>query len=223
MLLARSRRLGITLLGCCSIAPCLAATVVFDSFTEGPFAIEMYIPPTLANTNSFSGPIGTSRRVTMPSPSRALLFMNSTLATDHGGSLSLDFAMRSGYPVSPYILPLSYRNGGPYSILGQTAFEFDFAEFTGLGNLIIQIGSESLVDASTTRVSLSGPGTVVVPFDRINFSAGGSLGNFNEVHFLFETASEAVSFSLGEIRIVPEPSTMGLLILGLGLLVRRNR
>jgi hypothetical protein len=149
--------------------------------------------------------------------------MTSTLAIDDGGSLSLNFAMRSGEPLAPYVLPLRYRNGGPYSILGQTAFELDFSEFAGAANLIIQLGSEALVEPSMARVALSGPGTLAVPFDRINLTAGGSLGSFNEIHFLFETASAAVSFSLDEIRIVPEPSTMSLLSVTAGLLLRRNR
>ena len=80
--------------------------------------------------------------------------MKSTLTTELGGILKLEFAMRSGEPIIPFILPLRYVGGGPYSILGQSAFELDFSKFAGLGNLIIQLGTEATPDASTTRVSL---------------------------------------------------------------------
>ncbi len=70
---------------------------------------------------------------------------------------------------------------------------------------------------------MTGPGTVTVPFDQLNFATGASLGNFNEIHFLFETASESLSFSLDEIRIVPEPCVASLLAISVSFLALRKR
>lgn len=150
--------------------------------------------------------------------------MSTTLEPLHGGTLAAHIdQIGTGLPVKPYFIGIGYVAGGPYSILGFSAFEFEIASLEGRGNLVIELGGETLPNANTIRVPVTESGTLSVPFDQLNFSSGADLGAFGGMHFEFEAASEEFSFTLDEIRIVPEPSVALLFVVGaIGMLHRRR-
>lgn len=199
-----------------------SATIVVDSFTNGPFSLDMHLGPGSASkVLDPVGPLGTSRRVAVPQPARYVHLMRSTLDPGGGGSMSLDFQMDTGEPPAPYILTASYRGGGPYSILGQTAFEFDFSSISGVAQMIIILGGQFDPGPTTIRTAISGPGMLSVPISAVNYGTNGALDSFSELHFMFETSTDSVSFALDEIRVVPEPSMLALFAVGsLAFLVR---
>lgn len=199
------------------------ASIVVDSFTNGPFSIDMQLGPGYSADVSPVGEWGTSRRVLLPRPDSDVDFMSSTLDPNSGGSMSLDFQMAAGEPPEPYTLTARYQEGGPYSILGQTAFEFDFSNISGVAQLIIILGDHFDPDSATIRTAITSPGTLSVPVSDVNFGPNGALDSFSEFYFIFETTTDSVSFSLDEIRVVPEPSMSALVAIGSLGLLRRSR
>jgi hypothetical protein len=130
-----------------------------------------------------------------------------------------------GQPITTNRLDLRihYSQGGPFSILGYNAFEFDFSALTGTGALIVELGRGSAIyGPETHRIPLESPGLVSVPFSELNYGAGGSVEQFFAIHFVFEANTDQFSFTLDEIRLVPEPGSFQLAVLGLIFLSRRR-
>jgi hypothetical protein len=149
--------------------------------------------------------------------------MTSTLSTATG---TLDLVVNGmSLESSPLTLQMSYFNGGPYSLLGFSAFEIDISSLTGVGNLIVELGNASdSYGPTTNRITMTGSGTISVPFSELNFATNGSTASFSAMHFTFEAASEEFSMTLGEVRVVPEPSVVALTLpFALTLLLRRHR
>lgn len=132
----------------------------------------------------------------------------------------------SSIAARPLDLRLTYSQGGPFSILGYSAFEFDLSALTGSGFLIVELGSATDVyGPATNRIALSGPGVVSVPFSELNFGTNGGIDSFSSLHFTFEADTEQFSMTLNEIRVVPEPSVVALtmpFLLTILLCRRRN-
>lgn len=199
----------------------LEAAVVVDSFTEDSFELDsensvVETSVDLAFANRRSSRI--NPEFGQPSTS-----MSSTLDTG-SGNLSFSVDGTSNISSRPLDLRMSYSQGGPYDISGFSAYEFDFTSLSGSGFLIVELASSSSnYERLTTRIDLNSAGTLTVPFDSVNFGAGGSLDSFPATHFVFEAETEQFSFVLDEVRVVPEPSPMLLLGLGVsGLFIRRR-
>lgn len=199
------------------------AALVIDSFDQGGFSLS--IDGTVANTSTVLGPLSTVR-------SERLRARNSPSGTTFTTTLDesdgfLVFALAEPGPLLSDPAPslhLAYGGSGPHSILGYSAFEFQFLSVSGTGFLIVELGSESIKNDSTLRVPISGSGALSVPFDQINFGSGGTLESFSTINFEFEGQSSDFTFALNEIRVVPEPAILMLFIFGAGAaLAKRGR
>lgn len=199
-----------------------AAVLVLDSFTEDDFALSL--AGEISAVSEITSPLG-SLRVSRISRREAVLgtVLSSTLLSSLG-NLSF-FAEGGSNSFIPLNLQISYRNGGPFSIMGYDHFEFEFSQIQGQGNLIIELGNPSDIYGPTAhRLSLSSSGIVSVPFDQLNFGSGGSIGSFSSLNIRFEAVSPEFSFTLEEIRLVPEPSALLLVgVAGMALSLRRAR
>lgn len=206
-----------------SAASGFAASLVVDSFTEGEFMLSLG-GDTSANS-AVASPLGARRAVSI---SNRLVAPGSTITSTLDadvGSLSF-YVNGQSTGNSPLRLSISYSEGGPFSLLGYDAFEFEFSSLSGTGFLIAEIGSPSATYPSetTNRIALGSPGAVVLPFSDLNFGNNGSIDSFHVIHFVFEAESQEFSFGLDEIRVVPEASTMLLIAFGAGsILLRRRR
>lgn len=200
------------------------ASLILDSFTEGEHFLSL--GGRTGTGMPITGPAVTNRSSTLSVREAAPgTTMTSTLSTTAG---TLDFFV-DGVSINsrPLNLRLGYRmiSPLPFSFSGYSALEFDFSAMSGTGHLIVELGSGSdIYGPETHRILLNEPGTVLVPFDQLNFGAGGSVDSFLFMHFAFEAASEQFSFTLDEVRAVPEPSSAALMAgFGVFLLTARRR
>jgi len=188
-----------------------ASTIVVDSFTEGPYNLSY--GSDLNNTSAVSSPLGSSRFSRINDREAIAGAVVTSTLDDSLGTLNFAVDGLSSNAARPLDLRLAYSQGGPFSIVGYSAFEFDFSAVTGAGFLIIELGSATAVYGPTTnRINLGGPGVVTVPFSQLNFGTNGSINSFNSLHFTFEAATEEFSISMNEIRVVPEPSVIALVM-----------
>ncbi len=201
--------------------PVSAATLVIDSFTEADFFLSVEGDTSI--TSDVSTPFGTRRFSRISDRIAASgTVMTSTLDSS-AGTLSFNVNGQSTGS-SPLDLRASYSQGGPFSVLGYNAFEFDFSALEGSGSLIIELGSGSAVyGPSANRVTINSAGTLSVPFTSLNFGTGGSVPSFQAMHFTFEADTDQFSFTLDEVRVVPEPGASILLLLGAGSMALRRR
>ncbi|HWB07281.1 MAG TPA: PEP-CTERM sorting domain-containing protein [Verrucomicrobiales bacterium] len=114
-----------------------------------------------------------------------------------------------------------YSAGGPYSISGCTNFILGFSELSGVGTLYVEFGSsDGFTDEH--RVDLTGPGEVFYSVADAKPNSVHTMDAFNVLRFVFEARSTNFSFTLDEIRLVPEPGA-GMLLLSAGVLSLRRR
>ncbi len=126
-------------------------------------------------------------------------------------------------PNAPLALQLVYSAGGPYDITGCTGFILGFSELSGVGSLYVEVGSSDGI-VGEHRVDLTGPGDVFYSVADVKPNSIHTVDSFNILRFVFEARSPEFSFTLDEIRLVPEPSgALPALAAGAGLLVRRRR
>ena len=148
------------------------------------------------------------------------------------GTLSLSIqGLSTATDLTPLHLDLRYlpQTGTDplptYSLAGYSGLVFDFTDVQGTGALIVELGGQSAANygPQAHRVPIIAPGEIMVPNELLNFGTGGSIGSFPAMHMRFEAATEQFSFTLNEIRLVPEPSTFVLMLVGaLGMLARRG-
>jgi hypothetical protein len=199
------------------------ATLLLDSFNEGSYNLSY--SGQLNATSTISSPLGSRRDARLNNRDAIAGAVVTSTLDDTLGTLSFSVNGLSSNTLRPLDLRMSYSQGGPFSILGYSAFELDFSSVTGAGFLIIELGSETAIyGPSAYRISINNPGTVSVPFSNLNFGTNGSINSFNALHFTFEAATEQFSMSLNEIRVVPEPSSFLLFLVGVvGTTLHRRR
>jgi|GEM_PF-2486363 len=201
----------------------MGASLVVDSFTESAFMLET--GGLSGDASAITSPLGETRSAGITTRFLAPgTILSSTLDTGMDESLTFTVNGTSTSQSMPLDLRASYFGGGARSILGFSDFELDFSSLSGQGNLIVELGSQSIPDGNTNRIALGSPGLLSIPFNQLNFGTNGSLGSFLALHFTFEAVSDNFTFELDEIRLVPEPSSAVLLGLGVApLLLRRRR
>jgi hypothetical protein len=211
--------LVIAVIGIVSGSVTHAAVTIVDTFDQGGFSItpssgtfeqEVNLPLArrrLADQSRWATSPGASMTSTLNSGTGTLTFVTS------GTSLS----------VFPMSLTLVYAGAPHYNIAGCTEFILGFSELSGVGTLYIELGGSNGLDG-VFRVDLTGPGEVHYSVSDVYEGSGHTLDSFNVLTFRFESRSPQFSFTLDEIRLVPEPSGALLaLVAGAGLLARRRR
>lgn len=196
------------------------STLVLDSFSSGDFVLDQNSP---GFTSAITGPIGSQRhslvssRVFSPgTTSQATLNSSIGILSFEVDGTSLDSR--------PLELALTYAPGGPFSLLGYDALVFDFASVSGSGFIIVELGSPSdTYGPEVPRVPIDSAGSITFPFSELTFGTGGSVDSFNALQITFEAETEQFSFTLNEVRAVPEPSAVYLAGIGVLCLLRRRR
>jgi hypothetical protein len=199
-----------------------AAVTVLDSFTEGPFAIS--ISGLTSASDSITSPFAETRGAGVSSRQAMAGGTVTSTLNDSLGTLAFNVnALPSGSGAID--LRMGYTGGGPHSLLGFTALEFDFSAVAGTGSLLVALDySDAVYGSSLFRVPLNSTGTTVFNASDITLGSGASLADFDSMQIIFEANTEQFAFTLNEIRAVPEPSTI-LLTLSflLTTLLRRRR
>jgi hypothetical protein len=198
-----------------------SASFVVDTFTEGGFELSHDGAP--ATGWLIGSPLGERRSARIST--RLLVpggVLESTLAED-SGTLSFLADGESNLNDSALYLNLSYTEGGPFSLEGYEAFALDFAEVEGSGALIVELGGRSVYGPDTLRVPITGAGTILVPFEMLNFRPNAGIDSFLATHFTFEAGTERFAFVLDEIRVIPEPGSGLCLLVGAALLLLRRQ
>lgn len=218
------------LLSCLFLTRSPADIIVQDSFDVGDLVVDIGGPsaetvtvPPLA--------IGIVRGLRLSTRIASAGAVMSSVVDTESGTLSLDIqGLSTSTAMTPLHLDLSYRpqtGTDPlptYSLAGYSGLGFDFTDVQGNGALIVELGSQSAsYGPQAHRIPIITPGEVLVPNELMNFGTGGSIDSFNSMHVRFEAVTEQFSFTLNEIRLVPEPSTFVLMLVGaLGMLARRR-
>jgi hypothetical protein len=212
---------AVMLLGIITVTNCHASVSIVDSFDQGGFTIS--IPGNFNPVEeSVALPLAQRRltafKVVFSPPNTAY---ESTLDSAAG---TLAFVV-SGPPLFPHIpitLELVYSGGGPYNISSCTNFILGFSELSGVGSLYIEAGTSEGLDVH--RIDLTAPGDVLYSVSDVTANSIHSVDSFNILRFIFEARSDNFSFTLDEIRLVPEPGAgMLLLTAGIGFLSLRPR
>jgi hypothetical protein len=123
---------------------------------------------------------------------------------------------------APLAIELIYSGGGPYNISSCTSFILGFSEMSGVGSLYVEVGSSDGLTGEH-RVDLTGQGDVNFSVPNVKPNNIHSVDSFDILRFVFEARSTDFSFTLNEIRLVPEPSGTLLLAAGFGLFAQRRR
>jgi len=207
-------------LGLVLTSTCHSAVSIVDTFDQGGLTISccnsyneaVNLPlAQVRGTGFYDPPFGST-----------VTAMTSTLNSSTG-KFTVMINGTSSLPSIPLSFELIYFGGGPYSIAGCTDFILGFSQLAGVGSLYVELGPSSET-AGIHRVDLTGPGDVFYPVADVRINGGFTLDSFNVLRFIFEARSTEFSFTLDEIRLVPEPSGALLaLVAGAGLLARRRR
>jgi hypothetical protein len=204
-------------------SPVRAVVTVVDSFDQGPFNLTLQ---NYSESNNVNLPLGRERFSRISTREAAQGTSRSSTLNTTTGQLSFVVSGLSTFP-NPWAflnLHMTYSRGGPYSMAGYTGFVFDFSQMIGAGALIVELGGGTLYGASTIRLPIDGPGEVFYPFASLNYGNDSpSIDSFSALHFVFEAHTEQYSFTLDEIRLVPEPSVALLGLSGCALFLRRRR
>lgn len=190
---------------------CYAASIVIDSFDEGPFSLSDEGP--LTSQERITGAIVNTRRAEG-------LGLGDWSAVSTLGSGFVDYDVQSILPAGrPFGLFLSYtRSSGSFSLLGYDAFLLDFSAVSGSGMLEIFVDSSDT--NSVVQIPITSAGVLEYSFDNM---AAGSLGNISSLTINIVPDSSPFSFRLNEVSIIPEPSTLFLILLGGLGVFRRGR
>ena len=206
-----------------SLAPgptCYAAVTMVDTFDQGGFSI--FVPGGGQGDEAVNLPLGSRRLANLSTSGLSPdAVMTSTLNSSTG---KLTFFASGTSTFFPLSLTLTYAGPTLHNIAGCTEFILGFSELSGVGTLYIELGGSNGVEG-VVRMNLTGPGEVHYPVSDVYYDGTGhTLDSFNVLTFRFESRSPEFSFTLDEIRLVPEPSGALLaLAAGIGLLARRRR
>ena len=150
---------------------------------------------------------------------------NKFIASDALGVLTYTVVGTSTVESFPLGMSLVYANSMQVqSLAGFSGIFLGFTGLTGVGTLYVELGS-SLGIFDVQRVNLTGRGEVFYPISSIHANPGHTLEEFSVLKFTFEARTPEFSFTLDEIRLVPEPGSAACFLVAgaAGLSVRRRR
>ena len=179
------------------------ATLLLDDFSSGSFSLAS--GGTTSNSAAFASPL-TDRR-TISGVGIATSIWAITLAPEE-----LAYTANQLPPLTrPSSLSLYYsKTIGTFSILGYEAFAIDLRNVVGSGELIVSVSGSGGRDSV---VPIVGSGTVISPFSFLDTTQ--SLGSISAINFRINAVSEDFSLSIDNVRLIPEPSSSLLIILGI--------
>lgn len=201
----------ITFFGALSISRSDATTLLLDDFSSGGFSLSP------EGTRSNSGPF-----VTPLTDQRTIAGVGSPnwTATLTQGDVSYSVNQLDPRPRRNY-LQIRYSLGsGSFSLDGYDAFAVDVFDVVGSGEFIAFVDG---FPAGDIRIPINGPGTLVSPFTGLDTSQ--SLESLTQMNFYILAISADFSLTVDNVRVVPEPSTSFLFVLGIlfGLFRRRRQ
>jgi hypothetical protein len=179
-----------------------AAVTIVDSFDQGGFT--MSFPDDInPSDETVDLPLALRREASFG----ALTTTPGTqmVAGMDPSSLIFVVAGSSPFPNVRLSLQIVYSGGGPYDISDCTGFILGFSQLAGVGSLYVELGSSS-EPTGINRIDLTGPGDVYYPVADVRLNGIHTLDSFNVLRFIFEAESTVFSFTIEEIRLVPEPS-----------------
>jgi hypothetical protein len=197
---------------------CRASTVIFDAFDQGGFDIEY---PNASTTNE---------RVSLPfADYRLSAYHLMSSQTQHysrkldsvAGNLSFSITGTASDASFPLGMELIYTSFQPQNIRGFSEFVLGFSQMSGAGDLYIITGLPDTYQ-TVTHLGLDGAGEYHYPTSSVWEELNHPLDSYTLLSFVFASRSSTFSFTLDEIRLVPEPGTP-LLVLGAGLWCLRRR
>jgi len=121
---------------------------------------------------------------------------------------------------APLRLSIAYSDDVMHDITDYTGFMLDFTHLSGVGSMYVEVGGQASL-AHVNRISLTGAGDFFYPLDRVYENVGFTKDSFNILIFTLEATSPEFSFTLDEIRLIPEASSSALL--GASLLLLGSR
>jgi hypothetical protein len=216
------KTLILTLIFAATLHSTRAAVTVLDSFTEGPFAIS--ISGLTSSSASITSPFAETRGVGVISRQAMAGGTVTSTLDDSLGTLSFNV---DALPSGPGAIDLrfGYSGGGPYSLLGFSALEFDFSAVAGTGSLLVALDyTEAVFGPTLFRMPVNSAGTTVFDVSGITLGSGASLADFDSMQIVIEANTEQFALTLNEIRAVPEPTILTLTLpFLLTALLRRRR
>jgi len=198
------------------------AAIVVDTFDQGAFAVTFPPDPNSSDLD-IALPFGTQRRVSFNFLPTIVGTVRSRTLDTTAGTLTFSVNGSSQSADFPLSLQLVYGGGGPYDISDESYFILGFSQLSGVGSLYVEVGSSSEPEG-LLRLDLTAAGDLWYPVSGVRENSIHTVNSFNVLRFIFEARSPEFSFTLDEIRLVPEPSAALLgLAAGAGLLTRRRR
>jgi hypothetical protein len=187
----------------------ISATLLVDSFDQAS-----YFTDNLGHfSQNVSLPLANRRSPALrgcPAPDSGAI-MESRLDAGTGKlSLFVSGAPVGNHPLCPLGLSIAYNDNTIHDITGYTGFILGFSNMSGVGYMYVEVGGQDL-QAQVNRINLTGAGDFFYPLDQVYENVGFTKDSFNILIFTFQATSPEFSFTLDEIRLVPEASSSALL------------
>lgn len=198
-----------------------AASLIVDSFEQGE--LERQFPNLNFVEEDVSLPLGNIRRVSYSGNESQISGAQFGISPQFEKLHFYISGTSSQNYYFPLTLSLAYRDQNLHSIAAYSAFILGFSQITGLGDLYIELGSTD-TPSVLVRLPLNAAGEYHYPVSDVYANPGHTLEAFSVLRFGFEARSPEFSFTLEEIRLVPEPSaTFSAALAGMLLTLRRRR
>jgi len=197
-----------------TINTCESASEIIDDFTSGPCAISSNTP--LSDISTIVSLVANERWL------RGSGSINWASSVDDAlGTFTYTLTLPRGDKPSPTTgLSITYSNSESYlNLTGFNAFILNVSDISGTGVVYAFEGPGRSLD-DLTPVVFTGAGQLYIPFE--NMDAVNTVDP-NSITFRIVPQSADFFVSLSSITVVPEPSTVFLLLLGASLLLVRRR
>ncbi len=214
-----------TLLRCLAVAPILmapgfAASLVIDTFDDGPFSLSHDRSASLLHTQS-GGMLGDLRRVWISTDRRQtivtadLVTGTSVLSFDTGDGPALGSGLGQGS------IQIRWNSSPALNLLGSDAFLLSVSNLQGTGRVHVGVNESGGFGSSSSWVPLTAAGDLLIPFEQVDIQ--GTLGNVVSMQLIIVGASPDFAVAIDTFQIVPEPSIATMAGFGVFLLATRRR
>jgi hypothetical protein len=197
-----------------------AAAVLVDDFADGVDLNTFLGPSSATNDGPHGGVIG--------------FFRDTTLTVDSGMAIQIFYSPVStqtlvfdGFPGSTGTYNSVYDGFGLNGNLnrdltasGNDRFQVAVIDANGNGNLAITVVDTDGISSAVTHPIIDG---VMGKVDYLFSSYSSDLTKVRSITVTLNSTSVAADFTLGSIRAIPEPASIGLIGLGSLLVLRRRR